>query len=226
MIRKLFGAIVLAGVVLLLWTVARWYAHSNDLHATVVFDEPSGLHRGDTVLQGDEAIGRVIKVGRIGDQEAITIEVPREHRNALRSDSFYRVTDSHELVVDSNFAVGRPLEDRAVVHAEDSKVAQMIERGGRALLPAAKKAKDSAAALLSRGHDDFDRQLDDWSARLPEWKREGHASFSKHLDEVKEKAENAETSLRQAGRKLEADRLRARVSAWIESAKRRIAENG
>lgn len=225
MIRKLFGAIVLCGVVLLLWTAARWYTHSSDLRAMVVFDEPTGLQRGAAVLQGDEPIGRVVKLGRIGDQQAVTIEVSREHRNALRSDSFFRVNDSHQLIVDSNFAVGRPLEDRAVVHADDSKVAQMIERGGKALLPAARKAKDSAAALLSRGHDDFDRQFEDWSARLPEWKREGRESFAKHIDEVKEKAASAEAALRQAGRKLEADRLRDRASAWIDAAKRRITEN-
>jgi hypothetical protein len=228
MIRKMFVVLFLAAVAILLWRGTPWFGRSGDLRATVVFDEATALSRGDAVMHDGEKIGTVESVSPMGEQQAVAIRVEKEGRNALRSDSLLRVEldgDARQLEVDSNFSVGRPVEDRAVIHAQDSKMARMIERGGAALAPVARQAKEKAAALLPSDTKAFEAQLKTWGEALPEWKAEGSESISRHFEDVKAKAAEAEASLRKAGKNLEADELRARAGQWIESAKKRIASD-
>jgi hypothetical protein len=226
MIRRLIGLLILGVVAVVLWRGADWFGHSDALRATVVFDQPTALRRGDPVVQGDRQIGVVEKISPLGEQQAVAIQVEEEERKSVRSDSLIRVERNHDerqLVVDSNFAMGKPVEDRAVLHARDSRVARALERGGAALAPVAREAKERAAALLPADLSSFDSQLDRWNAALPEWKAEGAEGLRRHLNDVKAKAAEAESSLRRAGKNLEADELRSRAGQWIESAKKRIA---
>ena len=230
MFRKLLLLLILAAIIVVFWNGASWFRHSSDLRATVVLDAPSHLRRGDAVVQGDETIGDVATVSPLGAQQAVSIRIEHKRRNALRSDSLIRLGRRDErpvLIIDSNFAVGRPVEDGAVVHGRDSSVAQVLERTGRRLVPVAKNLEENAASLIRRHRDDgedIDRDIDEWKAKLPAWKKEGADSLSRHLDEAEKRVGEAEAALRREGRELDARKLHHRFSSWVDSLREKLRE--
>lgn len=221
--RKLLALTAVVLIVALFWSGTGWFGRSDELNAVIVFDRPEGLRAGDRVVQDGTPIGEVRKVSTVDGRPAVTIRVPEEHRSALRSDSLVRVVrggSRPQLEVDSNFAVGRPLEDGAVLRARDHDLARWLDKGKDAVTPAARRMRDSAVAWIERtGTEKIDREIDDWTRRIPEWKQEGREAFAAHVAAARKTSEEWEASLRSAGRKADADRVRQRVDEWLDALK-------
>lgn len=217
--RKLLALLVVVGVFALYWSGRSFFKDDDDLRAIMVFDQKEPLSRGDVVLHGGAVIGHVRSVSNVDGRTTAVVDVETEHRNALRSDSLVRVIErGHRsaIEVDSNFAVGRPLEDGAVLRARDHQFAQWLEKGRDSVAPAAKRLRDSASTWISsESRKQMDRQLDEWTARIPQWKAEGREALEKRVDAAKRKADEWERSLRDAGRAEDAQHVRERFSRWL-----------
>lgn len=221
--RKLLALAAVVIIFALFWSGTGWFARGDELAAVIVFDRPEGLRAGDRVVQDGTPIGEVTKVATVDGRPAVSIVIPEEHRSALRSDSLVRVVRTGprpQVEVDSNFAVGRPLENGAVLRARDHDLARWLDKGKDAVTPAARRMRDSAVAWIERtGTEKIDREIDDWKRRVPEWKQEGREAFAVRVAAAKKKSEEWEASLRSAGRNSDADRVRQRVTEWLNALK-------
>ena len=220
MSRKLLAFAFLILLVAGIWAAARWLRHRNDLRATVIFEVPTFLREGNHITRDGVVIGRVTGVAKLEQQEAVSIRIDSAYRKQVQTDSSWELLGARPNVrmeVKGMLAIGKPLPDGAVVYVREDKLRNWLE-----------KQKASVAPLLeriSRGTDDlkrkyeageFDRELEKWKKKLPEWEKEGSAALSKNVEEVRKKAARLEAELRQQNRSADADSLRRRFERWLE----------
>lgn len=204
----IFLILLAAGV----WFGARWFAHRGEIKATILFDSAGSLHRGDPVLEDGVQVGRVLRVDKIDDRDAVTIRLSREHRRAVVSDSLFSV-DKHALNVSNTFAVGSPVEDGAILHAREDRVSRWLARHGGAVKPLLDKMRVKADELI-------DRDFAQWTADAPTWKQQGSESLRAHVDEVRQRVAKAESDLRAADKAEEARKLKERFEKWLDEVTR------
>jgi hypothetical protein len=204
----IFLILLAAGV----WFGARWFAHRGEIKATIVFDRAGSLRRGDPVLEDGLEVGRVIRVDKMDDRDAVTIRLSRQHRRAIVSDSLFSV-DEHALNVSNTFAVGGPVEDGAILHARQDGVSRWLAKHGGAVKPFLDKMRIKADELI-------DRDFAQWTADAPTWKREGSESLRSHVDEVRRRVAKAESDLRAADKADEARKLKERFEKWLSDVTR------
>jgi preprotein translocase subunit YajC len=212
MFRKLLALIALAVVV---WLGARYFAHRGEVKATIVFHEAGALRKGDPVIQDGKTIGRVTKVTKLDDQDAVIIRLDRAHRRDVVSDSLFSV-DDHRVIVNNTFAIGKPIDDGAVIRVKDDRLRRWLAKHADAVQPLMEKVKRAADKHL----DSIDAELASAAARVPDWKREGKAAFDKHLDELKTKIDKTEEDLKRSDKMAEARKLREKFDRWLEEVRR------
>lgn len=220
MFQKILALVFLILLAAGVWTAARWLRHRDDLRATVIFDQPTSLREGNHITRDGVVIGRVTAVATLEHQEAVSIRVDSSYRKQLQTDSSYElIGDSPNVRVEvkSMLAIGKPLADGAVVYARQDKLKNWLEKQTASIGPLLDR--------LSRGADDlkrkyeageFERELEKWKKKLPEWEKEGGAALSKNVEEIRKKVARAEAELRQQNRTADADSLRRRFDRWLE----------
>lgn len=220
MFRKFlaFGFLILlaAGV----WAAARWLRQRNDLRATVVFEQPTSLRQGNHITSGGVVIGRVTGVARLEQQEAVSIRIDSSSRKQLQTDSSYELRGAPPNVrveVKSMLAIGKPLADGAVVYAREDKLKNWLEKQKASIAPLLERISRSADDLKRKYEaGEFDRELEKWKKKVPEWKKEGGQALSKNVEEIRKKVAGLEAELRQQNRSADADSLRRRFDRWLE----------
>ena len=60
-----------------------------------------------------------------------------------------------------------------------------------------------------------DHDIESWNEKVPEWKREGSASFDKHLDELKKKVDATTKSMTDSNHADEARKLKDKFNRWL-----------
>lgn len=220
MFRKLLAIVVLGGLLYAAFYFSRSVEHEEDLVATLIFDAAPGVESGTAVREKGDRIGEVTAVGEVAGKQAVTIEVPREHRNRIFTDSSFEIDgDPVEIRVISTISVGSPLANGAVVVARNDKVAKFIAKGGEKLAPHVAAAKEKALDMISEYDAEmFKRQLDEWSERVPEWKAEGKETFKRNLAELDDTVDEIESALRRIDRNTEADKIREAFDEWVRDA--------
>ena len=131
MLRKLLALIVLAATV---WLGARYFAHRGEIKATVVFREAGTLRKGDPVIENDQTIGRVTKISELDGQDAVVIRLDRAHRRDIVTDSLFSV-ENRRIVVNNTFAIGKPIDDGAVLRAKDDRFSRWLAKHANAVKP-------------------------------------------------------------------------------------------
>lgn len=220
MFRKFlaFGFLILlaAGV----WAAARWLRQRNDLRATVVFEQPTSLRQGNHITSGGVVIGRVTGVARLEQQEAVSIRIDSASRKQLQTDSSYELLGAPPNVrveVKSMLAIGKPLADGAVVYAREDKLKNWLEKQKASIAPLLERISRSADDLKRKYEaGEFDRELEKWKKKVPEWEKEGGQALSKNVEEIRKKVAGLEAELRQQNRSADADSLRRRFDRWLE----------
>ncbi|HVT03942.1 MAG TPA: hypothetical protein VHL58_11285 [Thermoanaerobaculia bacterium] len=213
MFRKILAFLFLLLLAVGVWYSARWVEHREDLHATVVFDHPTKLHKSSPCRAGQLVIGRVRRVTALDGQTAVSIRIDRQYRNQLLSDSLFDEAGSGAsaaLEVNNSIAVGPPVRDGAVIHATDSRVTRWIATHGLQL-------GRSASNMVSRAREeDWSRDFEIWSKQVPEWKRQGSQVYGAKMAAARARVDAVELQLRNGRRDIEADRLRAQFNEWLE----------
>lgn len=148
--RKVLSLIFLAALAAIVWLGARAFVHRGEVKATIVFKDPHGIRRGDPVVEQHQTIGRVTNVDRIADDRtAVTIRIDRNHRRDVVTDSLFSV-DGDSLVVTNTFAVGRPVEDGALIEAKEDRVSRWLAKHGGAVEPYVDKIRARADELIDK----------------------------------------------------------------------------
>jgi len=213
MFRKLLALIALAALV---WLGARYFAHRGEVKATIVFHEAGALRKGDPIVENGETIGRVTSLTPLDGQVAVGIRLDRSHRRAIVTDSMF-AADDHRIVVTNTFAIGKPIDDGAVLRAkDDSRFSRWLAKNAAAVQPFVDKLKRAADEQL----DSLDKELASASAKMPQWKKEGKDAFDKHVEELKKKVEKAEKDLEKTDHKAEARKLREKFDRWLAEVRR------
>ncbi len=212
MFRKLLALLALAAVV---WLGARYFVHRGEVKATIVFHDAGSLRKGDPVVENDQIIGRVTKVTRLDGQDAVDIRVDRHHRRAVVTDSLFAV-DGNRVLVTNTFAIGKPIDDGAVLQAKDDRLSRWLAKHASSVGPLLEKVKRAADAKL----DAIDAQLADAAAQVPQWKQEGAKAFDRHLDELKKQIEKTEDDLKRSNQAAEAKKLREKFDRWLAEVRR------
>jgi len=218
MFRKLLAIAVLGGLLYVAFYYSRTVQHEDDLVATLVFDAAPGVKRGTSVVEKGEKIGEVTAVGTVSDKAAVTIEVPREHRNRIFTDSSFEIAGTPaEVRILSTISVGSPVENGAVIVARADKVSKFIAKGGEKLAPHVAAAKEKALEMISEYDAEmFRKQLDEWSERVPEWKAEGKDAFKRNVADLDDTVDEIEAALRKISRDAEADKIRKAFDDWVK----------
>lgn len=212
MFRKLLALIALAALV---WLGARYFSHRGEVKATVVFHEAGALRKGDPVVENGETIGRVTGITPLDGQDAVGIRLDRRHRRAVVTDSLFAI-DDRRIVVTNTFAIGKPIDDGAVLRVKDDRFGRWLAKNAAAVQPFVDKLKRAADQKL----DSIDKELASASAKMPQWKEEGKAAFDKHVEELKKKVEKAEKDLEKTDHKAEARKLRQKFDRWLAEVRR------
>ena len=139
--------LVIVAALVAFWIGGRWFLHRGEVRATVILHDGGALAAGDPVVENGIVVGRIVKVTRLDDLAAVKIRLDREHRRAVVSDSLFAV-DGRRLVVNNTFAIGAPVEDRAVLQPPDGKVAQWLARHSGSLAQPVAKAKSAVDLKL------------------------------------------------------------------------------
>jgi ABC-type transporter Mla subunit MlaD len=212
MFRKLLALIVLAA---LIWLGARYFAHRGEIKATIVFREAGALSKGDPVVENGQTIGRVIKITRLDDQDAVTIRLDRAHRRAIVSDSLMAV-DGHRILVNNTFAVGQPIDDGAVLRVKEDRLRRWLAKHADSVQPLVEKVKRAADEKF----DAIDAELSSAAAKVPDWKRQGKDVLDHNLDELKKKVEKTEDDLKRSDKTAEARKLKEKFDKWLAEVRR------
>jgi hypothetical protein len=150
--RKLLGLVFLLVLAAAVWLGARAFVHRGEVKATIVFDDVHGLRRGDPVVEHNDVAGRVTSVDLLGDRSAVTIRLDRMHRRSILTDSLFAV-DHNQLVVTNTFAVGRPIDDGALLEAKEDRVSRWLAKHGGAVEPFVNNVRAKADALIDKNSD-------------------------------------------------------------------------
>src|ERR1041385_1104258 len=213
MFRKLLALIALAALV---WLGARYLAHRGEIKLTLVAPHADSVRKGDPVLEDGQTIGHVIKTSHIDDgANAIVVRLDRQHRRDVVTDSFFSV-ENHRIAVSNTFAVGKPVEDGAVIHVKEDRFAGWLARHSGAAKKLIAKAKRAADEKL----DSIDAELASAMSKVPDWKREGKDVFQKNVDAMQKKMEKAEADLKRADKTAEAKKLREKFENWLAEVQR------
>ncbi|HKO58771.1 MAG TPA: MlaD family protein [Thermoanaerobaculia bacterium] len=144
--RKLFALLFLVALAAAVWYGGRWFAHKDDVKATIVFRDSGALRKGDPVLEKQVVVGRVSSVDTFDDRKAVTVRLAPDHRKAIVSDSLFLV-EGRTLAVVNTFAVGRPVESGAILYAKEDGVSRWLARNGPKAQPYLDQAKQKAGEL-------------------------------------------------------------------------------
>ena len=215
---RILFLIILVAIVAGAWWAVRHMAGDDDLAAVVEFSAPTSLREGDPVtLEGSE-IGRVSAVESRGGGEAIRILIDGARRADVRADSVWRVERDAGvavLVIDNRVAVGRPVEDGAVLRGGDDPAGRWMERGREWLGRIGSEVERLGSEADTSG---IEAQFDEWTARIPEWKSRGEQALDGARAQIEPRMRDLERRLREAGRTEDADRVRRRLDEWLEKA--------
>jgi hypothetical protein len=148
-VRKLISLILLIALAVAVWLGARAFVHRGELKATLVFRDVHGLRRGDLVVERGKEIGRVASVDGVDDRTAVTIRVDRDHRRDVVTDSLFAIED-HSVVVTNTFAVGRPIDDGALIDVKEDRVSRWLTKHGGAVEPYVDKIRSRADELIDK----------------------------------------------------------------------------
>lgn len=209
------------------WWLARRGTAGDELVFTVVFSEPTGLRSGDPVVTSNDAIGRVREVSSSsGGGERVEVAVGGRFRGDARSDTVWRVDQragSASLVADNRVAVGPSLEEGAEVRGGSDPTKEWLARGRDWMGRISREAED-----LWRRSDaaSIERQFDEWTERMPEWKARGTEAVAAAREQVAARAREAERKLRESGRIEDADRLRDRLTQWLNETRDQVKQSG
>ena len=132
--RKLAALLLLAVIAVIVWAGAQWFVHRNDITATVVFETAPKLRAGDPVKEGDRTVGRIMSIAPLGDRQAVTLRLNGPDRRAIVTDSLFDAKD-HALVVDNTVAIGRPIDNGAILEARDDSFARWVSKQVKGLKP-------------------------------------------------------------------------------------------
>lgn len=212
MFRKLLALIALAALV---WLGARYLARRGEVKATIVFHEAGALRKGDPIIENGETIGRVTNITPLDGQDAVAIRLDRRHRRAIVTDSLFTI-DDRRVVVSNTFAIGKPIEDGAVLRVKDDRFSRWLAKNAAAVQPYVDKLKRAADQKL----DALDKELASAKAKMPQWEKEGKAAFDKHVEELKKKVEKAANDLEKTDHKAEARKLREKFDRWLAEVRR------
>lgn len=206
--RKLLAFLFLAALAIAVWLGGRWLAHRGEVKVTVVFTRPTGLHRGEAVVENGAAIGRVVAVDSMDDKEAVTVRLDKDHRRSVVTDSLF-APDHGTLVVTNTFAVGQPADDGAVLYAREDRVSGWLARHGGAVKPYLDKLRARADELV-------DGNFEEWTAKVPDWKREGSDAFERHIAEARGQVDRTVDDLKRSNKEEEARKLKERFERWLK----------
>jgi hypothetical protein len=213
--RKLAAFILLVLLAFGVWTAARYVRHRGEVKATIVFRDASALAKGDPVVEDRIVVGRVVEVARVNDQDAVTVRLARDHRRAIVTDSLFSI-EPHQLVVTNAVAVGAPIADGAIVYAKEDRVSSWLAKHGRSVQPFLNKLKKATDEHLdSLTTENFDDELEEWKAKLPEWKKEGGATVDRRVAELEARVQILTRRLERANRADEARQLKERFQTWL-----------
>lgn len=211
--RRFSALVLLVVLAVAAWFGARWLAHRGEVKATIVFDDASSLKPGDPVVADDIQVGRVLKIEKVDNRDAVTVRLARDHRRAIVTDSLF-AAGKHELEVSNTFAVGRPVDDGAILYAREDRVSRWLAKHGGAVKPLLDKARAKADAFIDEG--DFSN----WTAKVPEWKKEGSDSLRKHLDEARRQVDKSVEELKKSNHADDAKKLKEKFEKWIDDVSR------
>jgi len=141
--RKLGAILFLAILAVAVWAGARWMVTRGTVKATIIFQSAQGLSSGDPVLENKATVGKVTRVDKMDDRDAVTVRIDRDHRRAIVTDSLFTI-DDHKLIIMNAFAVGAPVENGAVIQAREDKVSRWLARNGDKVEPLVDKLKAKA----------------------------------------------------------------------------------
>lgn len=144
--RKLFALVFLIALAAVVWYGGRWFAHKDEVKATIVFQDSGALRKGDAVLEKQTVVGRVTSVDTLDDRKAVTVRLAADHRDAIVSDSLF-IIDGRTISVVNTFAVGRPVENGAILHAKEDSISRWLARNGPKAQPYLDQAKQKAGEL-------------------------------------------------------------------------------
>jgi len=213
--RKFAAFLLLVLLAAGVWIGARYVAHRGEVKATIVFRDASALRAGDPVVERDSEVGRVVEVARVNDQNAVTVRLFRDHRRAIVTDSLFAI-EHHALVVTNTVAVGAPIADGAIIHAKEDGVSRWLAKHGGAVQPFLDKLKRKTDEQLdSLNADNFDEKLDEWKAKVPDWKKEGSASVDRRVAELEARVTAMTKELERSNRADEARRMKERFQTWL-----------
>ena len=210
--RTLAAVLLLIVLAFGVWAGAQWIVHRNDINATIVFTKVPKLRPGDPVKEDGRTVGKVIRVSELGDRHAVTVRINRRDRRAIVTDSLFDIKD-HALVVDNNIAVGRPIDDGAILEAHDDRLARWLSHQAEA-------AKPYLDALRAKIDSLSDRDFTEWTKSVPDWKKEGRDAFERHVAEAQKKVAAAQEELRKSNRAAEAQKLKERFEKWLNDIRR------
>jgi hypothetical protein len=211
--RKLIVLGLLAILAFFLWQRAG-SALAGPLEATLLLPAVDGLSEEATIEAEATPIGRVRGIARHNDEFAVRVTVESEHRQRIRTDSLYSV-ERDRLVVDSRVAIGKPLEDDAVIRPpHEGLLTRTVQRGRELAAKAASNGSD-----LTRDYEAgrLEERLSEWRASLSAAATQGDEAFRRQQDAIRQKMASLEAQLRADGRLAEADRLRQRFEEWRAS---------
>jgi len=141
--RKLGAILFLVVLAVAVWLGARWIADRGTVKATILFKSAEGLRGGDPVVENKVVCGRVTRIDKVDDRDAVTVRLDREHRRAIVSDSLF-VIDEHQLVVMNAFAVGAPVENGAMLTAKEDRLSRWLAKNGSKVEPLMETLKEKA----------------------------------------------------------------------------------
>jgi len=150
--RKLLGFFFLIVLAAAVWLGARAFVHRGEARATIVFDDVHGLRRGDPVVEHNEVAGHVTSIDRLGERYAVTVRIDRMHRRSVLTDSMF-VIDHNQLIVSNTFAVGRPIDDGALLEAKEDRVSRWLAKHGAAVEPLVNNVRARADELIDKNSD-------------------------------------------------------------------------
>lgn len=217
MFRALLKILLFVAVLAVIWYGLRFVGSRDDLVATILFEEASGLEKGAEVRLKDEKIGDVREVHSVGSKTAATVHIRKHHRGDVLTDSLFEIAGDPAVIrVVNSIAVGAPVQNGAVIIAKKDRLTTFLAHGGEKLQPHIDMVRKKAGEWLADfDSGKFQQQFEDWKAQAPEWKKQGKATFDQNVGEMKEQVDELEKSLRSASRNVEADKLRREFDDWV-----------
>jgi hypothetical protein len=214
LLKLLFFIAVIAGI----WYGLRFVGSRDDLVATILFEQAAGLEKGSAIRLGDESIGEVREVQAVGSKTAVTVHIHKHHRRDVLTDSLFEISgDPASIRVVNSIAVGAPVENGAVIIAKRDRLTTFLAHGGEKFRPHIDMVRRKAGEWIADWDSGrFQKQLDEWKAKAPGWKKEGKETLDKNLDDMKKQVDELEKSLRSASRDIEADTLRREFDDWVK----------